>query len=234
MKIAVLMLAMTVCCTTAPAVAALPASPGGPSLDLDIAYYTRVTTPEGVTREARYKEAMLRRPGHVWVERVLPPMAGSGRRDGATGGAVGHAEFNHAIAPHHVTWEKIAVRINYVDTQEKAVVVIPAAEYSNVNFDGSWVNSFFLIDPKRVSAMPRSDRKSPVVGAQWHEHEKNGVFERVLWDENRQIPLTIESGDKAATFYRRVDVSVRPALSARLPWLQLSGYSQKEFSDYLD
>lgn len=233
MKLAIMMLTMAAaCCVKIPAMAAVQAPAGGPSLDLDIAYYTRVTTPEGVTREARYKEAMLRRPGHVWVERVLPaPLVG---REVASGGAAGHAEFNHAIAPHHVTWEKNAVRIDFVDTREKAVVAIPASEYGNVNFDGSWTNAYFLLDPKRVNAMPRSDRKSPVAGARWREQEKNGVFERVLWDESRQIPLTIESGDKAATFYRRVDVNVRPSLSARLPWLRLNGYAQKEFSDYLD
>lgn len=232
MKLALMMLTMASACCVIPAIAAVQAAAGGPSLDLDIAYYTMVTTPEGVTREARYKEAMLRRPGHVWVERVLP--APPRVRDVASGGAAGHAEFNHAIAPHHVTLEKGAVRIDFVDTREKAVVAIPASEYGNVNFDGSWTNAYFLLDPKRVNAMPRSDRKSPVAGARWREQEKNGVFERVLWDEIRQIPLTIESGDKAATFYRRVDVSVRTSLSARLPWLQLNGYAQKEFSDYLD
>lgn len=64
------------------------------------------------------------------------------------------------------------------------------AEYGNVNFDGSWVNSIFLIDPTRVSAMPRSDRKSPVVGARSHEHEKNDIFERARWGENQKISLT--------------------------------------------
>ncbi len=233
MKLAVMLTMVAACCVTLPAMAAVQAAPGGPSLDLDIAYYTRATTPEGVTREAHYKETMLRRPGHVWVERVLPAMPRSDR-EGAIGGAAGHAEFNHAIAPHHVTWENNAVRIDLVDTREKAVVAIPAAEYGNVNFDGSWTNAYFLLDPKRVSAMPRSDRKSPVAGARWREQKKNGVFERVLWDENRHIPLTIESGDEAATFYRRIDVSVRPSLLTRLPWLQLRGYAQKEFSDYLD
>lgn len=47
--------------------------PTAPDLDLRITYYSRVLTPEGVTRESRYDEKMLRRPGHVWVERVLAP-----------------------------------------------------------------------------------------------------------------------------------------------------------------
>ena len=240
MKTAVLILTMTAWCTAVTGAAVSPASPGGPSLDLDIAYYTKVQTPEGVTREARYNDTMMRRPGHVWVERILarpvlgPRHAGKGDGHAATAGPASHAEFNHAVTPHHVSLEHSKVRIEYVDERNRAVVAIPASEYANVNFDGSWTNSFFLIDPKLVEEMPRSARKSTLSGAQWHEREKNGMFERVLWDQNRQIPLTIESGDRAATFYRRVEVTVRPTLGTALPWKNLRGYSQKEFSDYLD
>lgn len=240
MKTAVLILTMTAWCTTVTGAAMSPASRDDPSLDLNVEYYTKVQTPEGVTREARYNERMIRRPGHVWVERILPKPAfaarDAGKGDGhvVTPGPARHAEFNHAVTPHHVLLENGKVRIEYVDERSRAVVAIPASEYANVNFDGSWTNSFFLIDPKLVEAMPRSARKSTVVGAQWHEREKNGLFERVLWDQKRQIPLTIESGDRAATFYRRVEVTVGPTLRTPSPWKNLSGYSQKEFSDYLD
>ncbi len=40
--------------------------------DLTVRYYSKVLTNEGVLRESRYEENMLRRPGHVWVERMLP------------------------------------------------------------------------------------------------------------------------------------------------------------------
>ena len=46
------------------------AAPAAPDLDLLITYYSKVVTPEGVTRESRYEETMLRRPGHVWTARV--------------------------------------------------------------------------------------------------------------------------------------------------------------------
>src|SRR5665647_2930987 len=104
MKIASLMI--VACCVTVPAVAASPAPRGGPALDLDIEYYSKVLTPEGVTREARYQETMVRRPGHVWVARTLPKNAGN-RRDAeasankpqqpaaARTAGSGHVEFNH-------------------------------------------------------------------------------------------------------------------------------------------
>lgn len=234
MNKAMLVLMAAAWCSTSSGAAPLPTKMDVQSLDLDIQYYTRVQTPEGVTREARYKETMMRRPGHVWVERILPGDKHGADRHAASAGKASHAEFNPAVTPHHVMLENSKARIEYVDQHDRVVVAIPSSEYANVNFDGSWANTFFLIDPKVVGAMPRTARKSPVPGAEWHEREKNGVFDRVLWDQKRQIPLMIESGDRAQTFYRSVEVNVRPASGTPMPWENLSGYAQKEYSDYLD
>ena len=243
-KLKIALQVMMACCAAGPAVAALPAASGGSALDLDIEYYTRVLTPEGVTREARYKETMVRRAGHVWVARVLPK-GGAGRQDDEHNAknkalsaprevGAAHTDFNYVVNPRHVMLKSNKVTIDYIDTLGKAVVAIPASEYANVNFDGSWENAFFLLNPNLVMAIPLSARPSSVVGAKWREREKNGVFERVLWDEKRQIPLVIESGDRASTFYRRVEVTAHATTVATLPWQNLGGYSQKEFSDYLD
>lgn len=218
---------------------AAPATPV--DLDLSITYYSRVLTPEGVTRESRYEEKMLRRPGHVWVERVLAPAT-----DAHAGHAHGentqvalktqheHKHFNPVLIPRHVMLEKNTVRVEYIDAHDKIVVSIPKAEYENVNFDGSWENSFYLLDPKLVAAMPLSKQASNVPGARWREVEKKGVFQRILWDEQKQIPLVIESGDRANTFYRRVDVKPQPTVSKAQPWAKLHNYAQREYSDYLD
>ncbi len=233
---------LMVCCAASPALAAtavtaLAADSDGPALDLEINYYTRVLTPEGVTREARYKETMLRRSGHVWVARTLPK-SGVGDKNQGHGaseeGAAGHADFNHVVNPRHVMLNSHKVSIDYIDSRGKAVVAIPASEYGNVNFDGSWRNAFFLLDPTLLKTIPMTARPSSVEGAHWREREKNGIFERILWDDKRKIALVIESGDRASTFYRRIDVTAHAAKVTDLPWNKLSGYSQKEFSDYLD
>ena len=221
----------------APATASAPAD-----LDLGITYYSRVLTPEGVTRESRYEEKMLRRPGHVWVERVLAPAtdAHAGHKHGENTKVAlkatqhEHKHFNPVLIPRHVMLEKNTVRVEYIDAHDKIVVSIPKAEYENVNFDGSWENSFYLLDPKLVTAMPLSKQPSNVTGARWREVEKNGVFQRILWDEQKQIPLVIESGDRANTFYRRVDVKLQPTVSKAQPWANLQNYAQREYSDYLD
>jgi hypothetical protein len=197
-------------------------------LDLKIAYYSKVVTPEGVTREARYEEKMLRRSGHVWTTRVMPAHAEESHAAGA------HKHFNHVVLARHVVLENARPRIEFVDSHEKQVVSIPPAEYGNVSFDGSWDHAYYLLDSKRVKSMPLSPRVSTVAGARWREREEKGLFERVLWDDQRQVPLVIESGDKAATFLNRMEIAVQPGLTRDLPWQKLKGYAQKEFADFLD
>ncbi|MYM22054.1 hypothetical protein GTP46_05275 [Duganella sp. FT135W] len=196
-------------------------------LDVKIAYYSKVVTAEGVTREARYEETMLRRDGHVWTARVLPSRA-EAHEPGS------HKHFNHVVLPRHVVLDKNQPRVEYIDAHAKTVVLIPRAEYDNVSFDGSWDHAYYLLDSKRLKSMPLSSRASPVPGARWREREDKGLFERVLWDEQRQVPLVIESGDKAATFLNRTELTIQPGLTSDLPWQKLKGYAQKEYSDYLD
>src|SRR5450830_504297 len=223
---------------TAGFAASAQAAPAAPvDLDLGISYYNRVLTPEGVTRESRYEEKMLRRPGHVWVERVLPAAHdehGSNQKVALKSSQHEHKHFNPVVIPRHVMLEKNTVKVEYIEAHDKVVVSIPKAEYENVNFDGSWENSFYLLDPKLVAAMPLSKPVSSVAGARWREVEKNGVFQRVLWDEQKQIPLIMESGDRANTFYRWVDVKLQPTLSSTQPWANVKNYAQREYSDYLD
>lgn len=209
--------------TSAISLAATPAA--APDLDLTVAYYSKTVTPDGVTRESRYAEKMLRRPGHVWSARVLPARVAP--HEGH------HHGFNHIVLPRHVTLAGKTPRVEYVDAKERAVVAIPPSEFENVNFDGSWDRAFYLLDPRLLGTMPVTARASSVAGARWREREEGGVYQRVLWDEQRQIPLVIESGDKAGTFYRRMDVTAQAGV-AEAPWKKLQGYAQREYSDFLD
>lgn len=227
--------------------------PFAPDLDLSIQYYSRVLTQEGVLRENRYEEKMLRRPGHVWVARVLPVAAVEGHDDHDDERQIHdnragvkkalaqskatrheHKHFNPVILPRHVTLDGNQTRVEFIDAREKEAISIAPTEYENVSFDGSWANAYYLIDPQGVAALPLSSKASPVAGARWHEREKNGLFQRVLWDDKKMIPLIVETGDKAGTFFRRVEVKPQVNLTKDLPWQNLKAYAQKEYSDFLD
>ena len=215
----------------------------GPDLDLSIVYTTRVQTPEGVLRESRYTEKMIRRSGHVWTERVVPKTASTHealhRHDKAAPAAsVGPAEhahrhFNHVLLPRHVFNTGEQLRLEFVDFREREVISISPSEYENVNFDGSWSNTFFLVDPKIVAALPVSKKTAPS-GARWHELIRDGMVQRVLWDEKRMIPLLVEKGDVKGRVLERMEVKVQPGLSDAPRWTGLKGYAQKEYTDFLD
>lgn len=228
----IILLAASLGCALAHAAPPAPA----PDLDLDIVYYNKVITPEGVTRESRYTETMLRRPGHVWVSRVLPAPADDSltRQVALNATPNAHKHFNPVVLPRHVTLARDTVHVDFIDQHSRDVISIPKTEFDNVNFDGSWNNSFYLLDPAMVMQMPASKRPSPTPTARWREREQNGIFQRVLWDEQKQIPLVVESGDTAATFYRRIDVTPRARLQRALPWAALTGYTAKEYADFLD
>jgi len=211
--------------------AATPAA--APPLDLRIQYYSKAITPEGVTREVRYEETMLRRPGHVWVARVVPAQAAAAGQASDHDHSV-HKHFNPVLLPRHVQLAGDKTQLEYVDAKNKEVIAVPQGEYGNVDFDGSWPNAYYLFDPKLVQTMPLSQRPSTIPGARWRELVRNGSFRRVLWDEQRQIPLVIESGDQAATVFHRMEVQAEPKLATSLPWQQLKGYSQRDYGDFLD
>jgi hypothetical protein len=216
-------------------------------VDLRIARYSKVVTAEGVTREARYEETMMRRAGHVWTARVLPAAAGphdhdddhdhehaAGPHKVAARKSVGHKHFNPVTLPRHVALEDGRLRLRFVDAQAKEVISIPPGEYDNVGFDGSWDHARYLLDTKGLQSMAVSKRPSPVPGARWRERERGGLYERVLWDDAKRLPLVIESGDRAGTFYHRTELKVASGLSRDLPWMKLKGYAQREYADYLD
>jgi hypothetical protein len=203
----------------------------GPDVDLTIHYYDRVMTSEGVLRESNYEETMLRRNSHVWTARVLPKTTESHRGHDAEHE---HKHFNAVVLPRHLWLEGASLKLAYVDRSNKEIINIAATEYENVNFDGSWVNASFIVDPKLVALMPLSKKVSAVAGARWHEQEKNGIFQRVLWDDKNMIPLEVETGKRDGTIFRRVSVKLESVSGTDKPWSNLKGYTQKEYSDFLD
>ena len=223
-------LALALALAATQAQAATPVA--APPLDLRIRYYSKAITPEGVTREVRYEEAMLRRPGHVWVTRVVPQQAAAAQATDHEHSV--HKHFNPVLLPRHVQLAGDKTQLEYIDAKNKEVIAVPQGEYGNVDFDGSWPNAYYLFDPKLVQAMPLSQRPSTVAGARWRELVRNGSFRRVLWDDQRQIPLVIESGDQAATVFHRVEVQTQASVTATLPWQQLKGYAQRDYGDFLD
>lgn len=243
-------------CGTTSRASVATAAMRAPELDMSILHYSRVMSTEGVLREVSFEENMLRRSGHVWVFRVLPESVrdesaignadplprqarGGFRKAAITGKSKadkpqGDKYFNPAVLPRHVICDGDRIRLEFVNPQAREIVSIAPTEYENVNFDGSWFKAFFLIDPRSLAALPRTGRPSAIPGTYWREQQKDGVFQRVLWDETRMIPLVMESGNRKGTFFQRIEVTPLSSLVATPPWQQLTGYAHREYADFLD
>ncbi len=124
--------------------------------------------------------------------------------------------------------------VEFIDAQEKYVVDIEPTEYQNVGFDGSWANAYFVIDPAVIAKLPRSSRQSSTPHSHWLEIEKDGAFQRILWDEENMIPLIVETGDLKHSFYNRIDTQLHKTLQKKLPWDNLKGYARRVYADFLD
>jgi hypothetical protein len=205
--------------------------PPAPDLDLTIKYFNRELKTDGVLHESTYTETMLRRHGHVWSQRILPSQLSA---NDVTHPNHEHKDFNYIVLPRHVTFDGSKITVEFINQHDRQVIYIAPTEYENVNFDGSWLNSYYLINPKLIAAMPLSKRAVPNADEHWHEIDKNGLFQRVLWHDKLHIPLLIETGDKAGTFLQRTTLTPHTKLAQDLPWHHLQGYTQKEYSDFLD
>lgn len=200
-------------------------------LDLTVKYFNRELNAEGVLHESSYEEKMLRRKSHVWSERIIPRQASLNDTSHPNHE---HKDFNYIVLPRHVRLDNNKLAVEFIDPHDRQVISIAPTEYENINFDGSWLNTYYLVNPQAVAAMPLSGRRSNAAHARWHEMEKNGLFQRVLWDDQAGIPLIVETGNKAGTFFQRIQVTPHAKLTQNLPWQNLQGFAQKEYSDFLD
>lgn len=215
-----------------------PAQPAElPPLDADITYQSRTVSHAGVTETRQFRNLLVRRPGHVWMERVVPSRRGdAGHVHAVAAVAPGHKHMDFDTSSQHLSRTTTgAIRAEYVDHAQRMVVFVPATEYSVSGFDGSWDNAAALVAEKTVKGMPASSRKSDVAGAQWHEQARNGWYNRVLWSNHLKVALIVESGKADGAVERRTVVTPKATMpDAQLPWKKLGGYVQKEYDDFMD
>lgn len=222
---------------------ALAAATGGshaadlPPLDADVTYDSRTVTHAGVTETRQFRNLLVRRPGHVWMERVLPqrPIETAHLHPASTE-APGHKHVDFDTSSQHLTRSVNGdIRAEYVDHAQRMVVFVPPTEYSVSGFDGSWDNAAAMVAEKTVKAMPASLRKANVADAEWHEQARGGWYNRVLWSNRYKVALIIESGKIDGTVERRTVVKPKAAMADdRLPWQRLAGFTQKEYDDFMD
>ena len=221
------------------AVVALPLRAGAaqklPDLDAVLSYQSSSISRNGVTKEMRFQEKMIRRDGHLWTAPV-PGKIALGYEDETPAEHAAHEHFDFESAARHLSHDAEGkLQLDYVDAARSTVVRVPPGEYEATGFTSSWASAASLIEPGSISAMQRLKRTSPVAGAIWYEQQQGRRFSRVLWSPTLQIALKIESGNVDGSAYRATTVRLLPATAAqKLPWLGLARLKQKEYDDFMD
>ena len=205
-----------------------------PPLDATVSYDSTTVTHAGVTETRRFRNILIRRPGHVWMERMVPDQVETSHHHDAS--EAGHKHVDFDISTQHLTRSANGdIRAEYIDRDQRQIVYVPPTEYSISGFDGSWDNAAEMVAEKTVLAMPLSTRPTTIADTAWHEEARNGWYNRVLWSTHDKVALEVESGKSDGSTTRRTVLSLRPATpDYALPWKRLGGYVQKEYDDFMD
>lgn len=208
------------------AMAALQAAP--PAISARIHYTQRLETPDGMTKIVTFEERLLRAPGRVWQERVLP---GNGRTAPAD-----HEDHLHpgdlGVAARFLEKDTAgALHLSFIHPQGVRIHA-ETRDYPEVGFDGSWATAFHILDPQRLEALKPLARKAPR-GAQWYGTEDGSQFLRVLWSKRLELPLRIEAGSRDGRKLNVTEIQPGP-LPGALPWDRLDGMQNKDYTDLLD
>ncbi|QFZ81912.1 hypothetical protein GFK26_03580 [Variovorax paradoxus] len=225
----------------AAALAALPLAAGAagddaaaPDQTLRITHHVMSIGKDGVQRESRYADRMVRRAGTVWIERELPPALRADHDHEASEGKVhiGHSHADNTAAPLWLRHDAAGtVQVNMVLRQQRKVIEVDAANYGNVGYSGSWANAYWLIDP---ASLPRMKALGTARGGvQRYELPQGERTLRVDWDVAGRYARKIEQRDAHGT---SLNVMTASAIAAPkvLPWQQVESYARSDYSDLLD
>lgn len=183
--------------------------------------------PDGVKRSTEFSERVSRAKDSLWISRVLPTESHSDHEH-AKGGKE-HKHLDVTTASRWISRDASgAVQMRLVPNDEKVVVAVSKTDYGNVGFDGSWAAAWGLVDPAALKRMKASATARDLTTYTLNE---KGRAVKVVWNSKLQMPVSVESSDK--TSRRQTLVQVVSSAPAR-PWDKLKGFTQKDYSDYLD
>jgi hypothetical protein len=187
-----------------------------------LSYEEHEVSADGVVRDARWQERLVRCGEESFRERMLPE-----RRVKVDGK---HDEHDHPdlalVAKHYVNG-----KVELVDRTRKLIIEVSAPEFGSIGFDGSFDGAAHIVRADVRKQMHPIDRRAPE-GAIWLERRSGTRYQRVLWSSQLDLPLAVESGDDDGTQTQKLTVTPEPASTP--PWTELAGYAHKEWADLGD
>jgi hypothetical protein len=206
-----------------------------PPVRLRLQYHTMAIGNDGVQRDTRYANTMVRRPGRVWVERDLPAAVRDVASHGhahAHGPHAGHAHDEAQGAPLQVRRDADGTeRVEVVLARTARVIEVDRAHHGNVGYGGSWDAVYWLVPPAALRKMQAVG--APRAGVQRYRAQSGEQVTQVDWDIAGQFPRRVERTDgHGAASYRMIATAL--PMPAAPPWKASEAYARGDYSDLLD
>lgn len=207
-----------------------------PSVALRVTYHAKSTGLDGVQRDTRYANLMVRGPGRVWLEREMPPsVRESLSHDHVTahGPHAAHAHDDEAQgAPLFLEREVSGKEIvQLVFAKTKRVIKVDTAHHGNVGYGGSWDAAYWLVTPASLGRMTAQGRSK--AGVQRYVAKQSQQATTVDWDVAGQFPRRVERRDRHGAAYYLMTAS-RIAMPSAMPWSGSEKFGRGDYSDLLD
>ena len=188
----------------------------------------------GVTRTDTWQERLVRRGDQVWTERMLPGGSAALHPGESAAGHFGHKHLNADTAARRLSSRSDGqIELKLVDREHRLVVEIPAAEFATVSFDGRYDAATAVVPPAVARSM-KADGVATAVG-QWRSERNQGWTHRVLWSENRQLALRVQSQRDDGSVQHTVTVRLLPPGAGQIaPWQALAGCTPTRYDEFMD
>ncbi len=194
-------------------------------------FESKVLSSEGVEKQTRFQERLIRDGRNVWTVRLLP--AGTPPHVHQAGDHQHKHDTNFVLAAKWIALDaQQKAQLKFVRQETKTIITPRTEEFAGLGFDGSWEHAAYLLDRSALQQMRVLNKPAPA-GCQWYERSGDKLYTRVLWDQAWQLPRQIETGSLDGLSFNRISIERRP-MPATMPWRTLAGYRAVAYEDLLD
>jgi hypothetical protein len=189
---------------------------------------------DGVKKQTQFQEIFIRDSNIVWSERIIPRITLHNESEANNKEAHEHEhDLNFATAGKWLVRDATGkIKFRFVRKDEKKIIEPRDSEYGTLGFDGVWETAYYMVNRTELKKMNVLKKPAPE-GAIWYEKKDAKLFTRILWDERKELPLSIESGNLDGSANNKITIAPTPA-PASLPWTKLANYQTMAYEDLLD
>ena len=196
-------------------------------------YESMTLTSEGVKKQTFFQERFIRDKNVVWSERIVPNAAPHNHQDSNEHEHEHEHELNFATAGKWISKDaNNQIKFAFVRSQEKKIIQPRASEYGTLGFNGEWETAYYLVNRASLQKMTKA-KPGNLPGTYWFEEKSKTLQTKILWDETRELLLTIETSRLDGTMSNKITLAI-VAPPRELPWTRLSQYQTVAYEDLLD